>query len=280
MRAWAFRYDGLVGFLARVWGAIRDGKRPATTVELLQRAERARRESRFQEAEQLVAQVLDLDLKNVLGHLLAGYLHAAARRTDQAKSEFRTVLSLDPEHPRAMLGLARMDFEGGDLASCQNLLERALRVYPDFPEARALLDLVLSLAAAPAAADRAAAPSPELRLQRLPLPDGTRECLIVETDGTVLFSHPVSRTREALAAHLVRVAGIASATLARAGLGPLRRAAVGSNSGTTFVQGDARLILSLTLPPDVAVVAAQRETDALWAKCLEELGAGARKGDG
>lgn len=99
------------------------------------------------------------------------------------------------------------------------------------------------------------------RLQRLPLPDGTRECLIVETDGTVLFSHPVSRTREALAAHLVRVAGIASATLARAGLGPLRRAAVGSNSGTTFVQGDARLILSLTLPPDVAVVAAQRETN-------------------
>jgi len=251
--------------------------RPVTTVELLQKAERARRDGRLPEAEGLVAQVLGLAPRNVLGHLLAAYLHAAERRSDEARAEFQTVLSLDPAHPRAMLGLARVDLESGDVASCRSLLERALRVYPDFPEARALLDVVLGLA--PARGPQAS-PGPELRLQKVVLPAGTRECLLADVDGTILFSHPVSRTRDALAGHLVRVAGIASAALGRAGLGAMRRGAVGSNSGTTFVQSDPRLVLALTLPPDVEAGAALRELEALWARCMDELGAGSREGNG
>ena len=54
------------------------------------------------------------------------------------------MLSLDPEHPRALLGLARIAFESGEAGTAGQLLERALRVYPDFPEAIALLDATRS----------------------------------------------------------------------------------------------------------------------------------------
>jgi tetratricopeptide (TPR) repeat protein len=270
-----------VGLWARIWSAIRGDTRPVTTVELLQRAERARREGRLAESEELVARVLASDPRHVLGHLLAGYLHAAGRRTDEARGEFGAVLSLDPDHPRALLGLARVDFEAGDFAGSRKLLERALRVYPDFPEARALLDLVLTVAASELTAVAAAAPpSPDLRLARLALPEGTRECMLVQADGALLFSHPVSRTREALASHLVRLCGIATATLGRAKLGPLRRGVMASNSGTTFVRTDSRLVLALTLPPDVTVDVGQRETEGLWGRCVQELGAAARPAGG
>ena len=247
-------------------------------MELLQRAERARREGRLADAEGLVGEVLAIDPRNGLAHLLAGYLHAAARRSDAARSEYRAVLAIDPEHPRAMLGLARVDFENGDAAGCRKLLERALRVYPDFPEARALLDVTLALApGASAGPERGPAEaSRETRLQRLPLPEGARECLLVETDGTLLFSFPASRTREALATHLVRISGIASAVLGRAGLGPVRRAAVGSNSGTTYMLTDGRLILALTFGPDTDPNAALRMGGGLWERCMDELGAAAR----
>ena len=273
-----------MGFLARLWSVIRGGTRsssaPLSTIELLQRAERARREGRPQDAERFVAQVLSLDPNNVLAYLLAGYLHAASRRREEARRSFQAVLALDSDHPRGMLGLARVELEDGDLAGARTLLERALRFFPEFPEARALLDMVASLAATVSPAEAALAPGIELRLQQLVLPEGTRECLIVQTDGAVLYAYPVSRTRDALAAHLVRVVAIASATLGRAGLGPLHRAAIDSNTGTTFIQADARLIVTLTFPRDGTVAYAHRALDAVWARSVEELSAGAERANG
>jgi tetratricopeptide (TPR) repeat protein len=273
-------YHRGVGFLARIWAAIRGrradarpagGRRPVTTVELLQRAERARRAGHMAEAEALVTQTLRIDPRNGVALLLSGYLHAAARRSDAARTAFRTVLAMDPDHPRAMLGLAKTDLEAGDVAAARELLERALRFYPDFPEARALLDVVRGLLPGRGAA--AAGPLTALQFRHLALPPGTRECMVVELDGTVLFSHPVSRTRQALADHLVRVAGMASAALGRAGLGAVRRGAIRSNSGTTFLVSDSRALVALTLPPDAEPAAGLRETEALWTRCMDELGA-------
>jgi tetratricopeptide (TPR) repeat protein len=268
-----------VGLLGNLWRLIRGDRLPraASTVELLQKAERARREGRLADAEALVAQVLETDPRNTLAHLLSAYLHATARRAEAARTEFRTVLSLDAEHPRAMLGLARADLEAGDVTSARTLLERALRTYPDFPEARALLDVVQGLG--PTRGEPSAAP-PELRLQQVALPEGTRECMLVDADGVVLLAHPASRTRAALAAHLVRLSGMAGAALRRAGLGQLQRGAVGSNSGTTFLQSDAKLILAVTLGPSPDIATAQRDVDGLWTRCLEEIDAGARSSRG
>jgi tetratricopeptide (TPR) repeat protein len=223
------------------------------------------------EAEALVTQALHIDPRNGFALLLSGYLHAAARRSDAARTAFRTVLAMDPDHPRAMLGLAKTDLEAGDVASSRELLERALRFYPDFPEARALLDVVRGLLTG--RGEPAPGPLTALQFRQLALPPGTRECMVVGLDGTVLFSHPVSRTRQALADHLVRVAGMASAALGRAGLGAVRRGAIRSNPGTTFLVSDSRVLLALTLPPDAEPAAALREAEALWTRCMDELGA-------
>jgi tetratricopeptide (TPR) repeat protein len=257
-----------VSVLTRLWNAIRRPRRPVSSVELLQRAERCRREGRFEEGAALVREALVREPRSTLAHLLAGYLHAALRDPEAAGAAFRAALALDPEHPRAMLGLARIALERGDAGACRELLERALRVYPDFPEAHALLDAVgvVPRALAP---ETPAAPA-MARLSQVPRPEGSRECFLMRPDGSLVFAHPATATREALGAHLARVVSLAGATLARAGLGPLRHAAVAANPGTTFVEADSRLILALTLPPEVPVAEGQRQATALWKRFVAE----------
>jgi tetratricopeptide (TPR) repeat protein len=240
------------------------------SVELLQRAERLRREGRFEDGAALVREALRKDPKSTLAQLLDGYFHAALRESEAARASFRAVLSLDPEHPRALLGLARIAFEGGDAATAGQLLDRALHIYPDFPEALALLDATRSVAGAGAVAATAPAGATAARLAQIARPDGIRECYLLAADGGVVFAHPATATRDALAAHLVRVASLGAATLARAGMGPLRRAAVSANPGTTFLQTDGRQVLAVTLPPEVPVAIGQGQTAELWKRFIAE----------
>ena len=114
-------YDGGVGVLTRIWNAIRRPRRTVSSVELLQRAERCRREGRFEEGAALAREALRLEPRSTLAHLLAGYLHAALREPAAAGTAFRAALALDPEHPRAMLGLARIALERGDIGICREL---------------------------------------------------------------------------------------------------------------------------------------------------------------
>jgi tetratricopeptide (TPR) repeat protein len=238
-------------------------------VELLQRAERCRREGRFEEGAALAREALAREPRSTLAHLLAGYLHAALRDPESADTAFRAALALDPEHPRAMLGLARIALERGDVRACRELLERSLRAYPDFPEAHALMGAVgmvpgVAAPEAPSVAVTAA------RLSQVPRPDKSRECFLMRPDGSLVFAHPATATREALGAHLARVVSLAGATLSRAGLGPLRHAAVATNPGTTFLEADSRLVLALTLPPEVPVMEGQRQATELWKRFVSE----------
>ena len=255
--------------LTRVWNAIRGKRRTVSSVELLQRAERCRREGRFEEGAALVREALQREPRSTLAHLLTGYLHAALRDPEAAAAAFRAALALDPEHPRAMLGLARIALDRGDAGACRELLERTLRVYPDFPEAHALLEAVGVVPGALTPAAPTTAPA-VARLSQVPRPEGSRECFLVRPDGSLVFAHPATATREALGAHLARVVSLAGATLARAGLGPLRHAAVAANPGTTFLEADSRLILALTLPPEVPVAEGQRRATELWKRFVAE----------
>ncbi len=257
-----------MGVLTRVWQRIRRPRIAVNSVELLQRAERLRREGRFEEGAALVREALARDPKSALAQLLDGYFHAALRESEAARASFRAVLSLDPEHPRALLGLARIAFESGEAGTAGQLLERALRIYPDFPEAIALLDATRSLAGAPTTAALPSATA--ARLAQIARPDGTRECYLLAADGALTFAHPATATREALAAHLARVSSLGAATLSRAGLGPLRRAAVSANPGTTFIQTDGRQVLAVTLPPEVPVAIGQGQTAELWKRFTTE----------
>lgn len=262
-------YDGGVGVLTRIWGALRRPRRAASSVELLQRAERCRREGRFEEGSALAREAVEREPRSTLAHLLAGYLHAALRDPEAAGAAFRAALALDPEHPRAMLGLARIALERGDTSACRELLERSLRVYPDFPEAHALLDAVGRVPGDPAP-ERASVAVTAARLSQVPRPEASRECFLMRPDGTLVFAHPATATREAVGAHLARVVGLAGATLTRAGLGPLRHAAVATNPGTTFLEADSRLVLALTLPPEVPVAEGQRQASELWKRFVAE----------
>jgi hypothetical protein len=243
----------------RLWpGAARRGRTPA---ELFGRADRLRRAGRLGEAAECVLQGLSLDPTSVTGHLLAAHLHVARRTIEPAKEEFRWVLERHPSHPRALLGLARLAVEEGDVDGGREALVRALRVYPDFPEAQALLD---ALAARPPAA----APRPP-RLDRLHLPAAARALVVLGGDGAVLAARPEGADEGGR--RLARTVGLAAATLRRAGLGLLRRGIVADADDQHFLRTDVTLTLAVTLPRSTHITQGLLEVNRLWAAVQHEL---------
>jgi tetratricopeptide (TPR) repeat protein len=206
---------------------------------------------------------LALDPNNLTGHLLAAYLHLAARTIEPARLEFTWILRRDPAHPRALLGLARIALEQGDVAACRESLTRALRIYPDFPEAQALLGATVVRAPAPVA------PPPVPPLERLRMPPLARALLIVGAEGEVLHSRP----REA-AGHgerLARAARLAAAAMRSAGLGAPRRAMVETAEEAYFVRIDAALTTALALPRTTQITQGLLEVNRVWAAAGADL---------
>src|SRR4030095_14879473 len=150
---------------ARIWHLV-GGRRRSTSAEMLRRAQRRRDEGRIGRAAEIVNQALLLDPRSVVGHLLTASLHMVLRDTLQARTAFERVLALEPTQPRALLGLARVALEEDDVPTCRALLTRALARYPDFPEARALLEVARGLETS-AGATRAVTPSEPIRTDRL-----------------------------------------------------------------------------------------------------------------
>jgi tetratricopeptide (TPR) repeat protein len=261
---------GLPRLLSRIWDAITSFTRPPNPATLFRRANLYRQEGRFEEAAELVSQGLRLAPSNGVGHLLSAYLHLAFRQIGPAKSEFQSVLNLDPYHPRALLGLAKIALEERDLATCRPFLDKALQYYPDFPEARALQEMVASWSLIPEPqGQRPVYEGPPIQLEK---PAGGREFVLTQADGTLVFSQQDDKDAEDLAGHVTQVYRIASATLQRAGLGALRRGIVQAATETTFFRSNDKLILALSFPQDVKVGFGLLETDKLWINSLRELG--------
>jgi tetratricopeptide (TPR) repeat protein len=255
-----------MALLRRIWGG-RGRRRPPTTIEAFRRADRYRRIGRYAEALDLVRHGLTLEPGSLTGHLLAAYLQHAGRALDAAREEFRWVLARDPHHARALLGLARLALEEGDRSGCRDLLRRALRYYPDFPEAQALLDAL--------ATARAAEPPPVpagARLDRLRLPATGRALLVARHDGRVLTARPGGPQDGETWGRLAQVLRLAGGTLARSGFGPLRRAVLEDDADALFVRSDGDLVLSVALPRTIEVTQGLLEVNRLWAGALHELG--------
>jgi tetratricopeptide (TPR) repeat protein len=256
-----------MGVLKQVWATITGQRRPSS-LDLFRRAERCRQEGRFEEALALVSAGLELHPDHVLGHLLSGYVHAALREMGAAREQFERVLAVDPYHPRALLALARLAFEAGDVATCRQYLERATRAYPDFPEAQALGDvLAATTAMAGPALDRIGSLRPDV----LRVPADSRDLFLAQADGAVVFSHAPASLRDDLATHAARALRIAAAVLSRAGLGSLRRAVIERAGETTFLHADSGLILSLSFDPGAELGPRMALGDRLLATCVDEL---------
>jgi len=236
-------------------------RREPPPAELFGHADRLRRAGHYAEAAELVSQGLDQDPASVTGHLLAAYLHVARRTMEPAKQEFGWVLQRDASHPRALLGLARLALEEGDVDGGRETLVRALRAYPDFPEAQALLDGLTT---------RRLAPAPGLaRLDRLRLPPVARGLVVLAGNGAVVAVRPEGARGDGL--RLARAAGLAAAMLQRAGLGPLRRGIVADEDALYFLRADVTLTLAVTLPRTTHITQGLLEVNRLWAAALHEL---------
>jgi len=254
---------------SRIWHTVRGGRRLPASVKIFRQARRFRDEGRLEEAAALVASGLLLDRENVVGHLLAGSLHAMLREMAKARTSFARVLALEPTHPRALLGLARITLEEGDTEACVELLTRALTRYPDFPEAKALLDVAQSLPHHDAA--KRPPPSVVVRADRLRLPVECREALLARADATLMFAQPRGLRTEEVAARAAKLCRIASAMLARAGLGPLHHAVIEGAAETTYLRVDGEVVLTLAFGREVKAANARDHLERVWANCRSEL---------
>jgi tetratricopeptide (TPR) repeat protein len=246
-----------VSALRGLWRPRGARRTPAT---LFAQADRLRREGHYAEAAPLVARGLMVEPASITGHLLAAYLHAARRTIEPAREEFRWVLARDPTHPRALLGLARVELEAGDLDGCRQTLARALRAYPDFPEARALLEGLATRSPAPATAPR---------LDRLPMPTTARALFAIGGDGALVAARPATATEPGR--RLARAVGLATTALTRGGLGRLRRGVVEDENDRHFVRADAGFTLALTLPRTTPLTQGLLEVNRLWAAAQHAL---------
>jgi tetratricopeptide (TPR) repeat protein len=255
---------------ARIWHRVRGKRRQPTSGLTFRRAQRLRDEGRYRRAAGLVDEALLHDPRSVVGHLLAASLHMVLRETGQARISFERVLALEPTQPRALLGLARVELEDGQTAACCALLNRALARYPDFPEARALLEVARELAAT-ADARRDATSNGAAHADRLRLPAESREALFVRADATVIVAEPSGPRIEAVAARAVKLAGVATAMLGRAGLGPLRRAVIEGAAETTYLRRDDAALLTLSFDRDMKSATALEHLERVWRRCRSEL---------
>lgn len=256
-----------MGF-SRIWHAVR-GRRAPASVQVFRQAQRFRDEGRFEEAAALITSALLLDRDNVVGLLLAGSLHAMLREMVKARAAFERVLALEPTHPRALLGLARITLEEGDTDACVDLLRRALARYPDFPEATALLEVAQSLPSRHSA--KRPPTSVTFHPDRLRLPPESREALLARADGMLMFAQPRGPRTAEIAARAAKLCRIASAMLARAGLGALHHAVIDGAAETTYLRADGDVILTLAFARDVKASTARGHLERVWATCRAEL---------
>ncbi|HET7876806.1 MAG TPA: tetratricopeptide repeat protein [Methylomirabilota bacterium] len=247
--------------LERTWTGLTSIIRPPTPAQLFRRADQYRHEGRYEEAAELITQGLRLAPNSGVGHLLAAYLHLVFREIGAAKNAFRRVLHIDPYHPRALFGLARIALEEGNYDECKPFLDRALQYYPDFPEAKALQEMVASWTQ-PHAPVRA--PATPIQKERLRVPTGGRDLILVQTDGAPIFAQGPGERQRQLAQHMTQVFRIATATLARAGLSSLRRGVVERLGDLTVLRCDAGLVLSVTLPPATEIGAGLVQVGRIW----------------
>ncbi|MGH7375515.1 MAG: tetratricopeptide repeat protein [Candidatus Rokuibacteriota bacterium] len=252
---------GLATFLERTWSGLTGLVRPRSAASLFRLADQYRHEGRYEEAAELIAEGLRSAPNIAVGHLLDAYLHVVFREMPAAKASFRRVLSLDPYHPRALFGLARIALEESDIEGCRPFLDRAIQYFPDFPEAKALQEMVATWSAPALPAPTAVG---TITTDRLRLPPGARDLILTHSDGTLVFAQGSEERQRQLALHMTQVYRIASATLARAGLGALRRGVVEGASEMTFLRSDGGVILGVALPHEVEAGAGLVQVGRLW----------------
>ena len=85
-------------------------------------------------------ELLFIDLEDAQAHELLGRAHAARGELNRSRSEYERAIEFDPERIDARLGLARLDLEAGRRDDALSQVRTVLRMNPDHAEAAALLE--------------------------------------------------------------------------------------------------------------------------------------------
>jgi hypothetical protein len=105
----------------------------------------------------------------------------------------------------------------------------------------------------------------------LRLPPESREALFMRADATLVFAEPRGPRSDAVAGSAMKLARVATAMLARAGLGPLRHAVVEGAADTTYLRGDDAALLALAFDRDLKSSTALEHLERVWGRCRSEL---------
>jgi len=139
-------------------------------------------------------------------------------------------------------------------------------------QAKAVLDVARSLPASAAAKRPRSLEQSAIRADRLRLPAESRETLLARADATLIFAQPRGLRTEEVAARATKLARIASAMLARAGLGDsLNHAVIEGAAETTYLRADGETVLTLSFSGDAKVATALAHLERVWVNCRSEL---------
>jgi tetratricopeptide (TPR) repeat protein len=109
----------------------------------LQKAERALREGRHQDVEQLCTEVLEERPDSFHACQVMAELRLRQQRHDEAMDWIERARALAPDHPRSMNLLGRVLEHRGDLAGAEDAFRKSVEGDPDYPDAHANLGHVL-----------------------------------------------------------------------------------------------------------------------------------------
>ena len=232
-RGRTFEPVGLGALLERVLSSFATLRSPSAA-ELFRRADRLRHEGRYPEATRLVEEGLRRAPTSAAGHLLAGYLHLAAREVGPAREAFQSALA---RRSRSSAGAAR---PGEDRDRGWRSGYRAARpcagppLPPRLPRGAGARGDARKLGRGSRRFHGRTGRAKSDGARQLP-GDG-RDPILARLDGTVVFAQCDEGKEPVLAQHVIQVVRIASATLGRAGLGHLRRAVIEGAQASTYLQ--------------------------------------------
>lgn len=107
---------------------------------LMERAAKAIVEKKFDKAEKLLDQVVVLAPDYAEGFNRRAYLNFTQNRFEQAVGDLRRVLALEPNHFKALEGLAQIWRETGNKPGALRVMRQLMDVNPFFPGAKGVID--------------------------------------------------------------------------------------------------------------------------------------------
>ncbi len=126
----------IAGTIERLWGFTDS----PTIGVLMNRAFKAVREDRNELALKLLDAVVELSPDYAEGWSRRAYVHYLVNDYDRAVGDLRRALALEPNHFKALDGLARILRESGQKKSALKVYEQILRIHPYMPGAKEATD--------------------------------------------------------------------------------------------------------------------------------------------